>query len=222
MFGKTKKKVLVACCSNRNPEWPTVLAIQDAMRHTAKNGADLVFKPRVGESLICRARQNDLVEFIQRGFDAIVWFDDDVVIPNTAISDLLQADRDIVAGVYRLKQDEPAAAVRLPLEGDGPDWNRVLHEGLLTRATYVSTGCFMVKREVIQGMIEAHPKQKYHRNVKGDEAWALFQPYVYKDEYLSEDWAFCQRALDAGFEVWVHGGVKCDHWGKRVFRFGEM
>ena len=215
-----KKKILVACCSNRNPEWPTVLAIQDAMRHTAKAGHDLVFKPRVGESLICRARQNDLVVLMQRSFDRIIWIDDDVVIPSNAITELLNADKDIVAGVYRIKQDEPAAAVRLP--PDGPEWNKVLYDGLLTKALYVSTGCFMVKREVVQCMIEKFPGQKYYRNVSADEAWALFQPYVYEKEYLSEDWAFCQRALDAGLEVWVHGGVKCDHWGKRVFRFGEM
>lgn len=220
MFGKAKKRVLVACCSNRNPEWPTVLAIQDAMRHAAGSGADLTFKPRVGESLICRARQNDLVEFMQRGFDALVWVDDDVVIPRTAFSELLKADKDIVAGVYRLKQDEPAAAVRLP--PDGPEWNQVLHDGLLTRALYVSTGCFMVRRSVVEGMIEKYPEMKYRRNVLADEAWAFFQPYIYNQEYLSEDWAFCQRALDAGFEVWVHGAVKCDHWGKRIFRFGEM
>src|SRR4030042_6158622 len=102
MFGKGKKKILISCCSNRNPEWPTVLSIEDAMRDVAKHGFDTVFKPRVGESLICRARQNDLVEFMQRGFDYLFSVDDDVSIPPDTITRLVEHDKDIVAGGYPL------------------------------------------------------------------------------------------------------------------------
>lgn len=221
IFSRAKKRVYVSCCSNRNPEWPTVLSIQDSMRYAATRGFDITFRPRVGESLICRARQNDIVDFMRRDYDFLMYVDDDIVLPSNSISHLAEADKDIVAGVYRLKQDSPSAAVRLPATG-GPNWGQVLSDDLLTEAEYVSTGCFMIKRSTVEGMIKHFPEQKYRRNVAGDEAWALFQPYVLNMEYLSEDWAFCQRALDAGFKVWVHGGIKCDHWGKKNFRFGEV
>jgi hypothetical protein len=132
---------------------------------------------------------------------------------------LAEADKDIVAGIYRLKVDNPVAAVRLPF--GGPTWAEILGKGLLTPAIYVSTGCFMVKRKVVEGMIEKYPELHYKRNVKADKAWAFYMPCIYQEEYLSEDWAFCQRARDAGFEVWVHGGMKCAHWGKKMFVFGE-
>jgi hypothetical protein len=219
MFGKTKKKIFVSCCSNRNPEWGMSLSLQDAIRETAKQGNDLTFKPRIGESLICRARQNDLVDFMQRGFDYLFSVDDDVFLAPDTITRLLEEDKDVVAGIYRLGQDAPVAAVRLP--NDGPSWNDIMKKGLLAPAIYVSTGCMMIRRNVVEGMIEKYPELHYKRNVTGDRAWALYQPFIYKEEYLSEDWAYCQRAKDAGFEVWVHGGVKCGHMKKKLYQFGE-
>jgi hypothetical protein len=221
MFSRGKKRVLISCCSNRNPEWATVLSIQDAMRDVAKNGCDVTFKPRVGESLICRARQNDLVEFMQRGFDYLFSIDDDVSIAPDTITKLVKNDKDVVAGVYRLGQDATAAAVRLPIDTDGPSWNEVLRKNLLTPAIYVSTGCMMIRRNVVEGMIDKYTELYYKRNVVGDRAWALYMPFIHNEEYLSEDWAFCQRAMDAGFEIWVDGGLKCGHWKTKLFMFGE-
>ncbi len=219
MFGKAKKKIFISCCSNRNPEWPTVLSVEDAMRYAAKHGFDTTFPPRVGDSLIDRARNDDLVHFMQRGYDLLFSVDDDVAISPDTLVKLAEADKDIVAGIYRLKQDAPVAAVRLPFEG--PSWNDVLGKGLLAPAVYVSTGCFMLKRQVVEGMIDRYPDLHYKRNVHGDKAWALYMPFIYQEEYLSEDWAFCQRARGAGFQVWVHGGVKCAHWGKKMYVFGD-
>lgn len=252
MFGH-KKKIFVSCCSNRNPEWGMLLTLQEAIRATAKKGNDLVFKPRLEESLICRARQNDLVEFRQRGFDFLFSVDDDVFLTPDTIISLIEADKDVIAGIYRLGQDQPVSAVRIP--PGGPSWQDVFQKNLLTPATYVSTGCMMIRRNVIDGMIEQlhilahsvhdlvkngrHNKNysdeqfikdvkkailadvEYKRNVTGDICWALYQPFIHKEEYLSEDWAFCQRAKDAGFEIWVHGGVKCGHMKKKLYQFGE-
>lgn len=212
-----KKKIFISCCSNRNPEWGMLLSLQEAIRHTAKAGHTIIFKPRLEESLICRARQNDLVEFMQRGCDYLFSVDDDVFLPQDAIIRLVEANKDIVAGIYRLGMDDPVAAVRLP--AGSPPWLEIWKKGLLTPAVYVSTGCMMIARNAIEGMIEKYPEQKYRRNVTNDECWALYQPFIYHQEYLSEDWAFCRRALEAGFEIWVHGGVRAGHMKKKLYRF---
>jgi hypothetical protein len=47
--------------------------------------------------------------------------------------------------------------------------------------------------------------------------WPLWQPFWVEDEhaggwnYLSEDWAFCERARQAGFKVWVDPSIKLGH-----------
>ena len=156
---------------------------------------------------------------MRRNCDFLFSVDDDVFLPPDSILKLLNADKDIVAGIYRLGQDGPVAAVRLP--SLDPSWNDVLARSLLTPATYVSTGCMLVKRSAIELMIEKFPQQRYKRNVTGDVSWALYQPYIYKEEYLSEDWAFCQRAIDVGLQPWVHGGVKCGHMKKKLYQFGD-
>ena len=215
-FGNTKK-IYISCCSNRDPKWGMVLVTEDAMRHAAKHGLSSVLRPRLGESLICRARQNDLVEFMRTNSDLLFSIDDDVVPPVDVLVKLAEADKDIVAGIYRLKLDTPISAVRLPFGGHS--WEEVL-QGLLAPAVYVSTGCMMIKRRVIEGMIAKYPELGYARNVTGDRGWALYMPFIHDEEYLSEDWAFCQRAIDAGFEVWVHGGVKCGTGAKNYFFSG--
>lgn len=216
---KGVKRVMISCCSNRNPDWGMVMTLQGALQQASKRGISSTFRPRVGESEIVRARQNDLVPFMQQNFDYLFSVDDDVELPDHAIWKLLENDKDICAGVYRLKEDEPHTAVRLPMSG--PGWPEVFKEKLVTPAIYVSTGCMMIKRCVVERMIEAHPELKYKRNVIGDGAWGLYMTMIYQEEYLSEDWAFCQRAKDAGFEVWVDGGVRCNHWGKRKYGFDE-
>lgn len=218
IFGK-KKKIFVSCCSNRNPEWGMLLSLQEAIRATAKKGHDLLFIPRLEESLICRARQNDIVTFMQRNCDYLFSVDDDVILPQDAIIRLLEDDKDVAAGIYRLGQDQTVAAIRLP--ASGPSWVDVYQKNLLAPATYVSTGCMMIRRNVIEGMIEKYPELQYKRNVTGDLAWALYQPFIHGVEYLSEDWAFCQRAIDAGFQVWVDGGVKCGHMKKKLYQFDK-
>ena len=218
-INKKPKKVFISCCSRSKPEWPMALSIQDAMRYAGRKGITTTFRPRIGESLICRARQNDLTVFMQRDFDFLFSVDDDVVLPQEAISRLVAADKDIIAGVYRLKEEEPHTAIRI--SKNGPTWPEVLRKGLVTPAIYVSTGCFLVKRKVVETMIEKYPELGYRRNVHNDRCWAFYQPFVYRDEYLSEDWAFCQRARDIGFEVWVDGSVRCGHWGKKLYRFPD-
>lgn len=218
-----KKKVYISCPSNRNPEWPMILSLWGAMGDASRHGIDCIFPqghPAIGDSLISRARNNALVPFLQKTCDYLFTMDDDIDIPTNAIWRLVEDDKDIVAGAYRFKVVDPGIAVRTP--SGGPDWAEILKNDLLTPAIYVSTGCMMVKREVVLGMIKKFSDLTYRRNVSGDECWALYMPGIVDGEYLSEDWIYCHRARQAGFEVWVDGGIKCGHWGKHRFSFEEV
>jgi len=216
---KKIKKVYISACSRRAPEWGMIICLQKAMQHAASKGITCTMSPRVGESLICRARQNSLVAFMDTDCDYLLTVDDDVELPKNAISKLVEDDKDIVGGFYRLRQDDKAVtAVRIPGK---PDFPEIFKKNLLTLAIYVSTGAKLVKRKIIETMIAAYPDLHYTQNRTNKPAWALYQPYIYKDEYLSEDWAFCQRAKDIGFEVWADGSVRCGHWGLIKYDFGE-
>jgi len=198
------------------------LSLQIAMMHANRAGYKVDFEaPPYPDSLISRARQNELVRFLQGKYDLLFSMDDDIVIQENGITKLAENHHHlgIVAGVYRLKGVQPHIAVRLP--PDNPGWSKILGKPLVTPAVYVSTGCMMVSRDVVLGMIAKYPRLTYNRIEPDDTGFALYMPFIHNNEYLSEDWAFCQRALDADFKVWVNGGVKCGHWGKELFGFDE-
>jgi hypothetical protein len=218
------KKVYINTCSRRAPEWGMILKLQMAMQHASKHKITARFAPRVGESLICRARNNSLIDFMESDCDFLFTIDDDIELPLNAIVKLVKNDKDICAGFYRLKRNDKAhTAVRISKEvkAEIPIFSDVFKKGLVIPAQYVSTGCMLVKRSVVDGMVKHYPKLHYTQNITFKPACALYQPYIYDDEYLSEDWAFCQRARDAGFEIWADGSIRCAHWGLIKYDFGE-
>jgi hypothetical protein len=40
--------------------------------------------------------------------------------------------------------------------------------------------------------------------------------------YLSEDFAFCQRAIDAGFQPHINPAIRIYHYGTHAFRLEDM
>lgn len=175
--------------------------------------------PRVGESLICRARQNSLNDFYQGNFDYLFTVDDDVEVPLETITKFVKADKDIIGGFYMLKDKSKAhTAVRL-LKGNKIDLPDIFKQNLIVEVKYLSTGCMMVKRSVIKKMMKAYPELRYIANITNNKQYAFYMPYIYNDEYLSEDWAFQQRAHEIGFKSWADGSIRCGHWGLTKFDF---
>lgn len=216
--------VHIDVCSRRAPEWGMILTLQNAMKFAAHDAVSTTLKPRVGESLISRARCNSLVDFIESDRDYLLTLDDDIDVPQDFIIELIAADKDIIGGFYRLKDKDSAhTAIRMPLDRkhEIPDFPEIFKNDMIVPAKYVSTGCMLVKRSVFLRMIGHYKELHYLQNVTRKQAWALYLPFIHENEYLSEDWAFCQRAEDIGFEIWAHGGVRCAHWGLIKYDFEE-
>lgn len=75
-----------------------------------------------------------------------------------------------------------------------------------------SGGFLAAHRDVVEAVIEDLPLC-YAANP--DAFWPMFQEYPYEDpdltHYLSEDYAFGQRARDKGFGVWLEPSVNLTH-----------
>lgn len=125
------------------------MRLQEAMQVARSDGISCMLSPRVGESLICRARNNTAYNFYKRKFDYLFTVDDDIELPMDAITKLVKADKDIIGGFYRLKDKRKArTAVRL-LKGS-VNFDKIFSEDLTVEVKYLSTGCMMVKRGVIR------------------------------------------------------------------------
>lgn len=211
--------IYISICSMRGTKYTTWARVSDMMDWSASQGIRMEVKAREAESLICRARQRSLADFYyQPEFTHLMTLDDDIIIQPDALIKMLNADKSVVGGFYRLKTHEYMGVAQRP---KGRKWVSVLKEQKLVEADYVSTGCMLTKREVITDMINAYPELEYEENLTGTKLWAFYMPFIFDNgdfrEYLSEDWAFCQRARDIGHSVWVHGGIQCGHWGEVPF-----
>ncbi|MFN3864169.1 MAG: hypothetical protein ACK4RT_07800 [Erythrobacter sp.] len=121
------------------------------------------------------------------------------------------AELERYSGLFALEALDPAAGVRLdqPLE--------------LKR---IGTGLMLIRRDVIETLCARHPELRYpvdpqdrSENRLGDYLHALFQPMFDAEtgHLLSDDYAFCHRARDAGFRVWAAPWMHTTHTGPARF-----
>jgi len=107
-----------------------------------------------------------------------------------------------------------------------------LHQGQrfaltdLVELARAGTGMMMIRRDVLEGLRSAHPELAF-RTDPGERAAhgvgeiepSLFLPMIDPDsrELLSDDYAFCRRARDAGFRIWLAPWVRTTHSGPAIF-----
>lgn len=176
-------------------------------------------EPCIGDSLVARARNRIAAKFLRsEDFTHLLFLDTDLIFSPEHIARLVSHDEPIVAGLYPKKQRELAWVCNL-LPGEETD------ERGLQQVRYAGTGCLLIAREVLERMREAYPELEYDPD-HGDEPgvkWDFFRCGVYRcpesglRRYLSEDWWFCQMALDLGYRIWMDTQVVCKHVGQMVY-----
>lgn len=214
-----KKFVYIGIPSRTKGFWDCYTALTMACNIAAQNGIFCAIEPHVGSSLICRARQNITYKFLyeQPQCNYFLQLDDDIQIPQDGIVKLVESNKNVIGGMYSLKSK--AGKIALRALGD-KIINVKDHPDEIIPIKYISTGCFMQTRDVVQRAWDYYKKDRsYIANPRRNDndisldRVALYTPFIYEDEYLSEDWAYCQRLIDMGEDLFIHTGVKCVHWG---------
>lgn len=179
----------------------------------------LIIASKVGDSLVSRARNALVAEFLESDATHLLFIDSDLIFSPAHVKTLLDTGKDIVAGLYPKKQEGPVQwVVNACFEQTERD-----DQGL-QRIRYAGTGFLMVKREVFLKMIEALGDELWYKpdDIAREREHDFFKVGVYKypdgnRRYLSEDWFFCQMAMDLGFEVFAHTKVICKHIGTATY-----
>jgi len=157
------------------------------------------------ESLIQRARNTILEKFLESNADFLFFLDDDIVLiePNS-IDLLVAADKDIIGAPCVCKKP-PYRPNFFPFQEQYPDLRG--HKDPF-KIKYLGTSCMLIKREVAQ-RVKKHFKYP-------------FDCFENKDGiYLSEDWAFCDRAYRLGYECFVHPLIPAGHLGIYAFSMSD-
>lgn len=179
---------------------------------------EMALRMNPGDSLVSRSRNTLTADFLESDCTHLLFIDTDLVFSGEQIQRLLEHDVDIVGGFYPKKQEGPIEWVCNACLPPQP----VLPNGL-QEVRYMGTGFLLVKRTVFELMIDRLGRnigyKPDHRDRREHDFWAV-GPYHYPDgscRYLSEDWMFCQRALDLGFTVWGDTRVVLKHVGQAVY-----
>lgn len=212
------KSIYASCCSRNTAMWNMFTSFQIAAGELGqKHGIKTFIDPYVGDSLISRARCLALYRFLKSDSDWLFTVDDDIELPKDVFTKLVEADKDLIGGLYRLKKNQPSQPYAIRFN----DHNDIKYDDVV-KVQYLSTGCMLYKREFVEKLVEQYPNLWFYENLTGNKIPALYMPYIYQNEYLSEDWAFCQRAIDKGHDVWLHAGVLCDHWGYYKYSIADL
>lgn len=193
------------------------------------------------ESLVTRARNILTAMFLEdKSCTHLMFIDADIEFEPDSVIRMLAMDKDVIAGAYPKKtinweQVRRAAEMgKTELAEYGADYamnlkvqpgtNKVRTSMGAVEVLDASTGFFIVKREVIEKMVEAHPELHYKNDSSIDSkfnpyCYALWDTMIDPDDrrYLSEDYTFCRRWQKLGGEIWIDPNTKLNHVGSFTF-----
>lgn len=198
---KGRVGLLIAfACSGRliTPEMVVAMSLQPDPTHYTHATICIKGLP------VDQAREKLAEQAIELGAKYLWFVDDDTVPPpNTArrLIYVLDNHPDIkaIGGVYCTK-GEPAQPVIFRGMGSGSFWHWKV--GDVFEVTGIGAGCLMINVDVFK---------------KLEKPWFEFKQYYSTDPkqpsiYISEDISFCNKVRDAGYKIFAHGGVLCDHF----------
>ena len=179
------------------------------------------------DSLISRVRNVHVSAFLDeyKDCDYFVSIDSDLEIinafsTNNIFTKLIEHDKDFVGGLYALKNP---SEVKCSSVAKDKREHFDLNSGLV-EMSWLSSGCWCIKREAIQRMVDNYPELHYDGddNMSGKKVYGLYIPYIYEHEengikykkYLSEDWAFSSRWKQMGGEIWADTSIVLRHVGQ--------
>jgi len=193
------------------------------------------------DSLIPRARATLVGSFLDnKDATHLMFIDADIGFELEQVYRLLEADKDFTAALYPVKAldwdqmperctrgAEPLAQGPLNYVGTFCRDDSAKRDGDFATATYAGGGFQLIRRTVIEKMIEAYPQTKFSKLLAtptgerpSENLYALFDTFIDSEtgEYLSEDYAFCRRWREIGGEIWLDRNSRLTHTGNFDYR----
>lgn len=169
---------------------------------------------KTGDGLISRARSIVVSRWwAETADDVFLMIDDDISFSVEDAEKIVAAavqTEGIVCAAYPIR-----SGAHLAIRGGGDEHGAIEFgpdKTDLIEIEHAATGFMAVHRKVIDAMVPTlqlcHADQPW-------SFWPFFMPLIVPmgpaQAYLSEDWAFCHRARELGFKVWVDPSIKLGH-----------
>jgi len=207
----------------------------------AAEGIEFMFYTLGNESLVTRARNMCVANFLNTDCTHLLFIDSDIEFEPDVIRRLVASQKDLACACYPLKgirwdkirslgqgltqmSDKEIEAASLAYNVQVTDkgtYNRPVVNGFI-EVDYAATGFMLIKRTVLTKMRRGFPELKY--NCPDVDAtiqqhlWAFFDTLIDENKmYLSEDWTFCKRWRSLGGEIWLDLVSHLTHHGSHGY-----
>ena len=216
------------------------LDLQGQLQHL---GVECKFSFLFNESLIPRARNYLVDEFLRSGYTHMLFIDADIEFNPQDVLHLLVLDKDVAGGPYPKKSinwsNVKAAFTKNP-EIEPKDLEKVVGDyvfnpvpGTQNFNVYepldvleIGTGYMMIKKEVFEKFAAHYPEYEYtpdHQGQANFDGSRKIHAYFHCDidpksnRYLSEDYFFCQLWRNMGGKIYYCPWMLTKHVGTYAF-----
>lgn len=173
-----------------------------------------------GHSAIDQARSQLASDVLADGFEELFWIDADIGFDPDSVDALRAHDKPVVSAIYPKKGQRELACHVMPgtkeiVFGEG---------GGLAPILYAATGFLYTQRRVYDEIRERCALPVCNARF-GHTVVPYFMPMTVPDGeghwYLGEDYAFCERARRAGFEILADTTIRLFHIGRTGYSWEE-
>lgn len=191
------------------------------------------------ESLVQRGRNNIANTFLESDYTHLLFIDADIGFNPPDIISMLLCDKGVVGAAYAKKSihwDRALKAHEMGVpdaslghcSGDfvfRPKANCEVRVFDLLDSKYLGTGFMLIQKQVLEKLKDVKPPlvKSYQPNSgkpneKGKTYYAFFDCDVVNNEYLSEDYWFCEQVMKMGEQLWLAPWVYVTHMGTMEFK----
>lgn len=183
-----------------------------------QHGIDIQIGSICGCSVVSRARNLLAQDMLESNCDYLMFIDSDINFEPEDILRLMAWGSDpkkgIVAAVPRTRSETKTYIANLEYDDSG---DLTMNGMGLVRAERVATAFMLVRREVFEKMVEAHPEWKYYDKRSDRVIPCLFDFMLTEEGYIGEDYLFCDRTRELGFDVWIDPSITLGHMGVQEY-----
>ena len=196
-------------------------------------------------SLVTQGRNLCVAEFLNHedNYEYLLFIDSDIDFNSETIFKMLKADKDIIACPYPMKmfdtdrmwnkihktdivkteKDLLPAGYMYPIKIGK---NELTMDNGVIEVSHAPTGCMLIKRTVIEKLIEKHPELKIYqptvingKEVEKENFYNLFDTLhdIETKRYFGEDFGFCQRWTDMGGKIYIYALDYITHVGDHQY-----
>lgn len=208
-------------CYNRTCHADYMLSMMGLVSHFQTSFFGATFYPIFFESLISRARNAAVAEFLKSDCTHLLFIDADISFEPSDVDKLIVSNKNVICSPYPKKY--------LKLENYRKNENDLVDfavSGSISKAgdnifeiDSVATGFLLIKREVFEKLLMFNKNLAYVNDIDGyglnSKIWDFFKVGINPRTkiYESEDWGFCNLWRSIGEKIYARSDIQLTHWG---------